>query len=161
MNKKSGLSLTSIIIYVALFFIFTVFAIAMSSNMNYKAMQEKADMYIYEQFDKLQYNLLASAKDSTSADNIYEKIVFSNNDEYLYDSQKKVVLKNGGVLIKNVERFEILQDMNVISNVPQNFGSNIDSKAKYMCLEITFKKYGVSTTKQIFFTVGDDISETK
>ena len=57
MNKKSGITLASIVIYVSLFFVFTVFAIAMSTNINYKAMEEKANIYIYEQFDKLQYNI--------------------------------------------------------------------------------------------------------
>jgi hypothetical protein len=53
-NKKRGLTLTSMAIYVALFFVFTVFVIAMSTNMNYKAMDEKAKIYIYEQFDLVQ-----------------------------------------------------------------------------------------------------------
>lgn len=159
MNKKSGLSLTSIVIYVSLFFVFTVFAIAMSANMNYKAMSEKANIYISEQFDKLQYNLISSAKSSKSADNIYNKIVFSNNDEYSFDNERKVILKNDGILVKNVESFEVITDLSKITNVPDNFSSNIDSKIDYMCVEISFKKYGVDQTKQIFFTVGDDVIE--
>ena len=155
MSKRSGLSLTYIIVYVFLFFIFTGFAITMSNNMNYKAMDEKAKIYIYEQFNKLQYNLVISAKNSDFVDNIYEKIVFSNNDEYLYDNEKKVILKNGGVLVKNVENFRII-DIEKITNVYDIYKENIDTKVSSTCIEITFKKYGKEITKQLLVTSGDE-----
>lgn len=155
MNKKSGITLTSIVIYVSLFFVFTVFAIAMSTNMNYKAMGEKANIYVYEQFDKFQYNIITSAKNSNFVDNIYNKVVFSNNDEYSYDKDKKVVLKNGGVLVNNVEKFEIISEEK-LTDIPNNFASNMDNSTNSICIEITFKKYGKQITKQLFFTVGDE-----
>ena len=155
MNKKRGLTLTSMAIYVALFFVFTVFVIAMSTNMNYKAMDEKAKIYIYEQFDKMQYNILSSAKSSTNVDTIYGKIVFSNNDEYSYDSNKKVILKNGGVLVRNVEKFDIITE-DKIKNVSDKFSMNIDSKVQAVCIEIEIQKYKKNITKQIYITVGDD-----
>ncbi len=155
MNKKSGITLTSIVIYVSLFFVFTVFAIAMSTNMNYKAMGEKANIYVYEQFDKFQYNIITSAKNSNFVDNIYNKVVFSNNDEYSYDKDKKVVLKNGGVLVNNVEKFEIIAEEK-LTDIPNNFASNMDNSTNSICIEITFKKYGKQITKQLFFTVGDE-----
>lgn len=138
MNKKSGLTLTSIVIYVSLFFVFTVFAIAMSTNMNYKAMDEKANIYVYEQFEKLQYNVISSAKKSSFVDDIYSKIVFSNNDEYSFDKEKKVILKNGGVLVKNVENFNVITE-DKLKNVSEKFASNKDDKVDSICLEITFK----------------------
>lgn len=155
MNKKRGLTLTSMAIYVALFFVFTVFVIAMSTNMNYKAMDEKAKIYIYEQFDKLQYNILSSAKASTSVDEIYGRIIFNNNDEYSYDSDKKIILKNGGILFKNVEKFEVITE-DKLTNVNENFSQNIDSKIQSVCIEVTFKKYKKDITKQIYVTLGDD-----
>ena len=155
MNKKSGITLTSIVIYVSLFFVFTVFAIAMSTNMNYKAMGEKANIYVYEQFDKFQYNIITSAKNSNFVDNIYNKVVFSNNDEYSYDKDKKVILKNGGVLVNNVEKFEIISEEK-LTDIPNNFASNMDNSTNSICIEITFKKYGKQITKQLFFTVGDE-----
>ena len=155
MNKKSGITLTSIVIYVSLFFVFTVFAIAMSTNMNYKAMGEKANIYVYEQFDKFQYNIVTSAKNSNFVDNIYNKVVFSNNDEYSYDKDKKVVLKNGGVLVNNVENFEIISEEK-LTDIPNNFASNMDNNTNNICIEITFKKYGKQITKQLFVTVGDE-----
>ena len=155
MNKKSGITLTSIVIYVSLFFVFTVFAIAMSTNMNYKAMGEKANIYVYEQFDKFQYNIITSAKNSNFVDNIYNKVVFSNNDEYSYDKDKKAVLKNGGVLVNNVEKFEIIAEEK-LTDIPNNFASNMDNSTNSICIGITFKKYGRQITKQLFVTVGDE-----
>lgn len=155
MNKKSGITLTSIVIYVSLFFVFTVFAIAMSTNMNYKAMGEKANIYVYEQFDKFQYNIVTSAKNSNFVDNIYNKVVFSNNDEYSYDKDKKVVLKNGGVLVNNVEKFEIITEEK-LTDISDVFSSNMDNNTNSICIEITFKKYGRQITKQLFVTVGDE-----
>lgn len=155
MNKKSGITLTSIVIYVSLFFVFTVFAIAMSTNMNYKAMGEKANIYVYEQFDKFQYNIITSAKNSKFVDNIYNKVVFSNNDEYSYDKDKKVILKNGGVLVNNVEKFEIITEEK-LTDISDVFPSNIDNSTNSICVEITFKKYGNQITKQLFVTVGDE-----
>lgn len=154
MNRRSGITLTSIVIYVSLFFVFTVFAVAMSTNMNYRALDEKANIYIHEQFSKFEYNIVSSAKTSNSVDNIVGRVVFSNNDEYSFDSNKKVILKNGGVLVKSVENFRVI-DTNKLENVDSETVSNIDNDLEYVCLEITFKKYGKQIVKQFFVTVGD------
>ena len=154
MNRRSGITLTSIVIYVSLFFVFTVFAVAMSTNMNYRALDEKANIYIHEQFSKFEYNIVSSAKTSNSVDNIVGRVVFSNNDEYSFDSNKKVILKNGGVLVKSVENFRVI-DTNKLDNVGNIALSNIDDKVDYVCLEITLKKYGKQIVKQLFVTVGD------
>ena len=152
---KSGISLTSIVIYVSLFFVFTVFAIAMSTNMNYKALDEKANIYINEQFDKLQYNIVNSAKSSISVDNIGERIVFSNDDEYHFDIIKKSIIKNDGILVKSVENIKVI-DTSELNNVDANIVANIDGDIDYVCVEVTFKKYGKQIIKQLFVTVGDE-----
>ena len=154
MNRRSGITLTSIVIYVSLFFVFTVFAVAMSTNMNYRALDEKANIYIHEQFSKFEYNIVSSAKTSNSVDNIVGRVVFSNNDEYKFDSEKKAILKNDGVLVKSVENFRVI-DTNKLENVDSETVSNIDNDLEYVCLEITFKKYGKQIVKQLFVTVGD------
>ena len=89
----------SMIIYVVLFFVFSAFAVSLSSNINYQTLSQKGLVYSNEQLQKLQYNMLFSAKNSISIDNISGKIVFSNNDEYTYDSTNKKIYKNGGVLV--------------------------------------------------------------
>lgn len=155
MNKKSGLTLSSILIYVTLFFIFTVFAISMSTNMSYKSMEEKANIYIHEQFDKLQYNMLDSSKKSNNVEEIFGKIVFSNDDEYVYDAKEKQILKNDSVLIDNVEEYKIIT-LNDLENIPDIYISNINKKSSNICLEITFKKYGKQITKELVITPGDE-----
>ena len=107
----------SMIIYVVLFFVFSAFAVSLSSNINYQTLSQKGLVYSNEQLQKLQYNMLFSAKNSISIDNISGKIVFSNNDEYTYDSTNKKIYKNGGVLVSEVESFNII-DVSSLANVP-------------------------------------------
>ena len=102
MNKK-GITMTSVVIYVILFFIFTSVAITISANMNYEALSEKGDIINNKNIQKLQFNLLNSAKSSNSVFNIEGRVVFSNNDEYYFDNTKGEIVKNNTTLIKNVE----------------------------------------------------------
>lgn len=155
--KKSGITMVSIIIYVMLFFIFTSFAILISSNMNYKTLSDKGEIYINEQNQKLQYNLVKSSANSEYITKINNKIVFSNNDEYTYNTEKKEILKNGGVIASNVESFNILETTNLI-NKPENFDYNIDINKTNILVEVKLKKYGKEKISQIFVVAGDDSS---
>lgn len=156
--NKSGITMISIVIYVMLFFVFTSFAILLSTNINYKTLSDKGDIWVNEQFQKLQYNLLTSGKSSDNVDKITERIVFSNNDEYTYDSDKKQILKNGGVLVSNVEYFNVLEITNLI-NKPTNFDYNLDNKKSTILIEVKFKKYGQEKISQIFVVTGDENGE--
>lgn len=140
--------MTSVVIYVILFFVFTSIAIAVSSNMNYEALNEKGKIINNENLQKLQFNMLNSAKKSESVYNINGKIVFSNNDEYVYDMNKKEITKNNTSLIKNVEAFNIINSDEFVQN-------NIIDKS--ISFEITLKKYGNKKTEKMIFTVGDNI----
>lgn len=155
--KKSGITMVSIIIYVMLFFVFTSFAILISSNMNYKTLSDKGEIYINEQNQKLQYNLVKSSTNSEYITKINNKIVFSNNDEYTYNAEKKEVLKNGGVIASSVESFNILETTN-LTNKPENFDYNIDSNKTNILVEVKFKKYSKEKISQIFVVAGDDSS---
>ena len=102
MQKRSGITMLSMVIYVTLFFAFTALAISMGSNMNYSSLVQKGKLYINEEASKIQYNLVNSAKSSDDINNIYGKLVFSNNDEYTYDNATKKLLKNktkGGIYL--------------------------------------------------------------
>ncbi|MEG0872574.1 MAG: hypothetical protein RSE00_01130 [Clostridia bacterium] len=156
--NKSGITMISIVIYVALFFSFTVAAIALSMNMNYKTLSEKGNAWVSEQYEKLQYNIVKSAKASTSIDNINGKIVFSNNDEYEYIKNKKQILKNGGLLVSDVTSVNILEATS-LKGKPEKFDYDIQKTKDYVCLEVQFKKYGKEKTAQIFVTAGDGINE--
>ena len=154
MNKK-GISLMSMVIYVALFFAFSAFAVGMSLNMNYRNLAQKGEVWVNEQAQKLQYNMLNSAKRSTTIDHISGRVVFSNNDEYSYDSEKKVIYKNGGILVTNVEEFKIIT-INDLTGIPTTFTSlTTDRNKDYSCVSVKFKKYGQEFETQIFVTVGD------
>ncbi|MDD3303722.1 MAG: hypothetical protein PHP54_02280 [Clostridia bacterium] len=156
MNKK-GISLMSMVIYVVLFFAFSAFAVGMSLNMNYKNISQKGKVWIHEQAQKLQYNLLNSAKDSTTIDHISGKIVFSNNDEYDYDEEKKVIYKNGGILVTDVEELKSIVIDNLTGVNPTFSTAIIDRNKDYSCLSVKFKKYGEEFSTQIFVTAGDVI----
>lgn len=160
--RKQGLSLMSIVVYVSLFFAFMTFATVMATNMNYTSLSYKGEIINAENFQKLQYNILNSAKNSTSVDSITDSIIFSNNDEYTYDLGKRAILKNGLKLISDVVSFEIIS-IDDITGIPDSLivkenGEyiNFDESKNYICINITLKKYGVETTSQIFVTVGDE-----
>lgn len=160
--NKSGISLMSMVMYVVLFFAFMTFATAMATNMNYAALSQKGEIIVAENFQKLQQNILVSAKDSVSVDNISGNIVFSNNDEYTYNSSKKQVLKNGSKIISDVTDFKII-DLSEVTGISESFATqengeyiNIDDSKDYVCISVTIKKYGVEKTSQIIVTVGDE-----
>ena len=75
MQKRSGITMLSMVIYVTLFFAFTALAISMGSNMNYSSLVQKGKLYINEEASKIQYNLVNSAKSSDDINNIYGKSI--------------------------------------------------------------------------------------
>lgn len=162
MNKKSGLSLASMVLYVVLFFIFMTFAIAMSSNLNYKTLTEKGTILNQKDFEKLQYNLVSSANESEYIDNIQAtSISFSNGDIYTYDDTNKTILKNGGTLVRNVMNFNAQKSYTSLLNVSETAKNNINQYLDYVLVSITFEKYDQKIDKQIFVTAkGDDFNET-
>lgn len=145
MGDKSGITMLSIVLYVFLFFTLMVFAISISTNMNYKVLTDKGDIYVNEQFSKLQYNLFKSAKNSNFVNVIGDKIVFSNNDEYLYDKTKRIIYKNGGILVNEVDDLSLKQVTEP---------SLIDS-SKYISYSVMFSKYKETLKKDLFISVGD------
>lgn len=112
MENKKGITMTSIIIYVILFFIFTTTVTIISSNFNNKMFEDRGLSIDTNSLNKLQYNLLMSSEESNLVDIlggtivdqelIGGELVFSNNDSYTYDKTNGVIRKNGGVLVSNV-----------------------------------------------------------
>ena len=158
MQKRSGITMLSMVIYVTLFFAFTALAISMGSNMNYSSLVQKGKLYINEEASKIQYNLVNSAKSSDDINNIYGKLVFSNNDEYTYDNATKKLLKNGGVLATDVEEFKIIDVYNM-NFVNDEVYKKIDTSIPSTCIEIKLKKYGQEKKVQIFVSAGDEVNE--
>lgn len=145
MNKK-GITMTSVVIYVILFFIFTSIAITISTNMNFEALSEKGAIINNKNIQKLQFNLLNSAKSSDFVSNIEGRVVFSNNDEYYFDNTKKEILKNDTTLIKDVEKFEIINSSEFVESVNED---------KSVSIEVVVKKYGNEKNEKMCFSVGD------
>lgn len=153
--RKKGLSMISMVIYVVLFFVFSAFAVTIGINLNYKALYEKGNVWINEQYQKLQFNLISSAKASDLVQVIDGKVVFSNGDEYVYDESTYKVLKNGGIVASDVKDFNVIRSTDLV-NAPSGFSSNLDPDIKNFSLEVTFTKYTKQLTFQLFTVVGDD-----
>lgn len=151
MNKKSGITMTSMVLYVALFFAFSAFAIAVSTNYNHKTLMEKGNMWINEQVDKLQMNLLSSGRKSTDVSNIGGKIVFSNDDEYRFEDGK--IYLNDGVCISDVTNFELVNSVQGY-NVPEK-----DNNMSAVMAKVTLEKYGITKDFELYITAGDEFNE--
>jgi len=154
---KQGITMISLVIYVILFFGFTVLAISISSNLNYRILNEKGMTVANENYLKLYTNLLDSAKKSTTMYTIgTDTIYFSNGDVYKLFKTENLVNKNGGVLVKNVEDllFKSIDDITIDSSI-----KGYVNKDKCFVFNVQFKKYNYVLTKNIVITLGDDISE--
>lgn len=153
---KKGFTLVSLVLYVALFFAFTVFATAMSTNLNHKILSEKGKIVIQDNYMKLYSNLINSAKKSNSIDVIGTKIIFSNGDIYEYNSSDKEILKNSGNLVSNVDSFTI-KKLDEIAGI-QNDITNINI-AECLGFNISFRKYNEIINRDIVISVGDGLYE--
>jgi len=138
MENKKGITMTSIIVYVILFFIFTTTVTIIASNFNTKLFVDRGLSIDTNSLNKLQYNLLMSSEDSNLVDiiggeiNSYGELiggelVFSNNDSYIYDKDSGVIRKNGGILVSNVIFYSA-----TVAN-----GDN----GKLLTIHVKFKKY--------------------
>ena len=129
--------------------------------MNYRTLTEKGNILNKKEFEKLQYNLVSSASESSSIEGIENNsIIFSNGDVYTYDADKQNVLKNGGILVKNVIAFEAKKSYSELLNINENAKNNINEYSDYVLLNVTFRKYDMEAKKQIFVTArGDDLYE--
>lgn len=151
MNKR-GLSMVSMLIYVVLFFTFSAFAVGMGTNMNYRTLSEKGKIINAENLQKFQFNLVNSARNSTTVEKIGEKLVFSNNDEYTFNESEKKIYKNGGLVLSDVQAFDIVYAK---ESDAATYARLYDRE--YAMINITLNKYNQETNETIFVTVGDDM----
>jgi len=153
---KKGFTVVSLVLYVMLFFTFTVFATAISTNLNHELLSEKGRVIVNESYIKLYTNLINSAKDSHSVDVIENTIIFSNGDIYEYNLDNKELSKNSGNLVYNMESYTVsnLEDILGVSN-----DINDIDLVKCFRINVSFKKYNETITKDIVITVGDELYE--
>ena len=138
-NKKRGVTLSSLVIYIILFTSFTIFVSNVSSNMNERLFDNRGEAINYSSLNKLQYNIDDSSLKSDNVTISTNKVSYSNGDVYTYDSVKKVILKNGGVLCQNVESFSAIAEE----------GTN----TKKVTMVVGFNKYLNTMTKTIISCV--------
>lgn len=138
-TKKSGITLSSLVLYVVLFTTFTIFVSSISSNMNERLFNNRGEAINYTSLNKLQYNLENSALNSNDVLVTQTEVSYSNGDVYTFDSANKLILKNGGILCMNVESFITTFDT--------------QKTAKKVTLQVKFSKYLNSMTKVIVSTV--------
>ena len=111
LSKKSGITVTSIVVYVILFFAFTTTITAISSRFNRNLFNDRGNAINITAIDKLEYNLLSSAKESYDVKATFNgnvtTITFSNSDVYSFDKDNHVIYKNGGKLVKFVKESHV------------------------------------------------------
>lgn len=110
-NNKNGITVTSIVIYVVLFFMFTTATMTISSRINKNLFDDRGLSINITAINKLEYNLLKSSDESSSAsisnnENIVA-IEFSNSDRYVFDLNNHTVYKNGGKLLEFMTNFKV------------------------------------------------------
>lgn len=105
MKNKSGITLTSLVVYLVLFTIFTVFSMNLSTNLNEGLLNDRGASINYSDLIKLKTNIEISALNSNDVTYNNNQLSYSNGDIYRFDAIRNVVLKNGGVLLSNVSAF--------------------------------------------------------
>ena len=127
MNNKKGVTLTSLVIYLVLFTIFTVFTMNISTNINESLFNDRGEAINYSNLVKLKANIETSALNSNDVLTLDNKITFSNGDEYQYNENGGNIKKNGGILCTNINSFNV-------SILEQNSSKKID-------INVGFSKY--------------------
>ena len=110
-NNKRGITVTSIIVYVILFFMFTTITTVIASRFNQNLFDDRGAAINVTAINKLEYNLIDSAADSynisSNVDGNITTIEFTNGDIYIFDLDKNTIYKNGGKLVEFVTACDI------------------------------------------------------
>lgn len=138
MSKKSGITITSLIIYVVGLTLFLSFITTISVVFSSSFFQKQGELIISKEMFKINMYFSELAKDSTDASNIGEKLVFNNGDYLSYDG--KNILKNDKKILGNVS--------NILYNVSEKNGF------KVLTITVTFSKYRMEVVKQYNFVLG-------
>ncbi len=138
-KSKRGITVSSLVLYVVLFFAITTFLSIVYTNMNETLFNNRGMALNYTMLNKLEYNITDSALQSVDIVEDNNTITFSNGDKYYYDSAKKLIILNNGVLCTSVSKFE-----------PTITTAN---DVKKLTIELTFNKYMVELNKTIVSSV--------
>lgn len=144
MNRKRGITISSLVIYVVLFFVFTFFVTSVTANVNKTMFIERGKVNNTKNISKLNSYFVGSSKKSNDVYLVDGNIVFSNNDEYRYDANKKILYKNDKVILKNVTKFV---------PVVESVGSNI----KELDIEVQLEKFMVNKKEILKFAIREGV----
>jgi len=124
---KRGITVSSIVVYVILFFAFTTITTVISSRFNKNLFNDRGTAINITAINKLEYNLLSSSNESHNVETVVNgnktTVTFSNGDVYVFDLDNNTIYKNGGKLVE----FVIKCDVTVVD--------------KILNLDITVNKY--------------------
>ena len=138
-NSKRGITVSSLVLYIALFFGLTAFLSSVYTNLNKNLFDNRGIALNYTNLNKLQYNITDSAFKSNDIEVVNNSLKFSNGDIYTYNENNETILLNGGVLCTSVSRF-----------TPTLTSENGVKKIE---IQLTFNKYLATVEKTIIASV--------
>ena len=137
LKSKRGITVTSIMVYVLLFFAFTTIATVISSRFNKNLFNDRGNAINVTAINKLEYNLIDSASNSYNVDVVANgnnrTLTFSNSDVYVFDNN--VIYKNGGKLVKFVKesKVKIQEDVIAIDLTLNKYTNEVSRSIKVKC----------------------------
>lgn len=165
MKNNKGITLTSLIIYIAV--IFVVIAALMRVTIYFSNnMQDAADVSFEAEFNKLNLYLLDETKTIgniiTNISEDKKQIIFTNGNTYLYNQENKAVYLNGTIKIcENVEScgFEELVADNGKNVLELRIKINgIEKKVNYIIITINSEQTIIAEEDYIFDIEGSGSS---
>lgn len=142
LKSKKGITVSSLVLYVVLFFGLTAFLSIVYTNMNETMFNNRGTALNYTMLNKLEYNLTDSSFNSIDVAIVNDVITFSNGDKYYYDEAKDMVILNNGVLCTSVSKFE--------PTVASENG------VKKLTIELTLNKYLATLNKSIVCSIEEE-----
>ena len=139
LKSKRGITVTSIMVYVLLFFAFTTIATVISSRFNKNLFNDRGNAINVTAINKLEYNLIDSASNSYNVDVVANgnnrTLTFSNSDVYVFDNDNNVIYKNGGKLVKFVKesKVKIQEDVIAIDLTLNKYTHEVSRSIKVKC----------------------------
>lgn len=139
LKSKRGITVTSIMVYVLLFFAFTTIATVISSRFNKNLFNDRGNAINVTAINKLEYNLIDSASNSYNVDVVANgnnrTLTFSNSDVYVFDNDNNVIYKNGGKLVKFVKesKVKIQEDVIAVDLTLNKYTNEVSRSIKVKC----------------------------
>lgn len=120
MNSNKGITLTSLVLYIAVATIAIGTVAVISSNFFFNVDKTKNQNEYAEEFNKFNMFFIQDIKNNTTAEVTNNKIVFKDGTTYIYNSTQKSVIRNGMVIAKKIENLQFIADTYTVKNTIKN-----------------------------------------